>query len=84
MATVKTAFSVEKPLFERTEEMAREMKVPRSRVFNQALREFFSRHDERELVARINAACEEGTDPDEEELKRHLSVHYRRLAKNLW
>ncbi|MBM4037235.1 MAG: hypothetical protein FJ290_01865 [Planctomycetes bacterium] len=84
MATVKTAVSVEKPLFDRVEEMARERGVPRSRVFNLALRSFFSQHDERELVARINAACNEPPDPEEEKRLSAMSHSFRHLVEGQW
>ncbi|MBM4030664.1 MAG: hypothetical protein FJ291_02640 [Planctomycetes bacterium] len=84
MPTVKTAFSADKPLFDRAERLARDRGIPRSRVFNDALRVYFARLDDAELTARINAACEDGPDPDEKELRRYLNAHYRRLAEHLW
>jgi len=81
---VKTAFSAEKLLFDRAERLARKRGIPRSRVFNDALRVYFARLDGAELTARINAACEDGPDPDERELRKYLNAHYRRLTKDLW
>jgi len=84
MAMVKTAFSAEKPLFDRAERLARERGIPRSRVFNDALRVYFTRLDDAELAARIKAACADGPDPDEKELRKHLNAHYRRRTEHLW
>lgn len=84
MATVKSAISFEKPLFERTERMAREKGISRSRVVNLALRAFFSREEDRELLARINAACDEPPDPEEEKRLSAMGRSFRRLVEGQW
>ena len=84
MATVKTAFSAEKPLFERAELLARERGIPRSRVFNDALRVYFAQYDDAELTARINAACDEPLDPEEEKRLSAMGRTFRRLVEGQW
>jgi len=61
--TIRAVVSIEKPLFERIERMARKRGVSRSSIVNEALRQFFSRYDDRDPIARINAASEEPPDP---------------------
>ncbi len=84
MPSVKTAISLRKQLFERADALAREMKIPRSRLFAQALEEFLERHDSQELLKRINAACQEGLDPSEERLLNAMRGHHRRLTEGEW
>ena len=84
MATVKTAISLRKPLFERADALAHQMNIPRSRLFAQALEEFLERHDSQELLERINAACEEGLEPSEERWLNAAREGHRPLVEGEW
>ncbi len=84
MPSVKTAISLRKQLFERADALAREMKIPRSRLFALALEELLERHDTQELVERINAAYEDGLDTEETALLRGMRPHFRRIVKDEW
>ena len=65
MANIKTAISIEKPLFDEMEALAEDLKVSRSRVFALAARHFVEDHKNRKLLEAINAAYEP---PTEEEM----------------
>ena len=56
MANIKTAISIEKPLFEEVEALAQKMKVSRSHLFTLAARAFIHNHKSRKLLEAINAA----------------------------
>ena len=84
MANVKTAVSLERPLFERADALARQMKIPRSRLFARALRDFLSRHEEAELTRRINEACDGPPDPEEEKRLKAMSRSFRHLVEGQW
>lgn len=45
MASVKTAISLQKPLFDEAKALARKMKIPRSRLLAIALREYLQRYE---------------------------------------
>jgi metal-responsive CopG/Arc/MetJ family transcriptional regulator len=64
MSTVKTAISLEKSLFEEMNELARQMKVSRSRVFSLAAQEFIRRQQNSTLLEQINAAYDDLSDED--------------------
>jgi len=53
MENVKTAVSIQKSLFEQAKDLARKMKVSRSRLFVLALEDYIRRQQNRELLAQI-------------------------------
>ncbi len=85
MANIKTAISLQKPLFEQVEALAREMKVSRSRVFVLALESFIREYQDRLLFEKINKAFEDAP-PDKTERKRLQQIrrHHRRMVEGEW
>jgi len=84
MEYVKTAISVQKPLFEEAENLARQMKVPRSRLFVLALEEYIKRQQNRELLEKFNAAYADEPDPAELELREKSLKAYRATIEDEW
>jgi metal-responsive CopG/Arc/MetJ family transcriptional regulator len=84
MATIKTAISIEKPLFEEVEALAQKMKVSRSHLFTLAARAFIQNHKSRKLLEAINAAYSDLPDIEEEELRTQMKSRHRSLVKNSW
>jgi metal-responsive CopG/Arc/MetJ family transcriptional regulator len=84
MQTVKTAISIQKPLFERADKLARKMKVSRSRLFVIALEEYIKRRQNRELLEQLNAVYADEPDPLEESLRRGIEREHRRLVEGEW
>ena len=84
MSSIKTAISIEKPLFEQADELAHTMKVSRSRVFALALEEYLRRIENRKLLAQINAAYADGLDASERKLLRAMRRTHRRLVEGQW
>ena len=84
MKSIKTAISIQEALFEQAENMARKMRVSRSRLFVLALEDYISRQQNRELLARINAAYAEKPDPAEKALHRKMRRVHRRMVGGEW
>jgi len=84
MATTRTVISIEGPLLEQAEELARELKIPRSRLFALAIEEFISRHESRQLLERINAAYGDSPDRSEGVLRRRMRRQHRRIVEGEW
>ena len=84
MANVKTAVSLDEPLFEQVEALARELKLSRSRLFALALQEFIRRHESQRLLERINAAYADAPDAEEEALLRGMLRHQREVLEDAW
>lgn len=84
MANIKTAISIEKPLFEEVEALAEEMKVSRSHLFTLAARDFLQYHKNQKLLDAINATYDDLPDPAEERLRAEMKSKHRRLVKDQW
>jgi metal-responsive CopG/Arc/MetJ family transcriptional regulator len=84
MANIKTAVSIEKSLFEQAENIAREMKMSRSRLFALALEDYVRRHQNEELLQHIDEAYQDEPDPDEQARLRKMSRKHRKLVEGEW
>ncbi|MBI2831642.1 MAG: CopG family transcriptional regulator [Chloroflexi bacterium] len=84
MANIKTAISIDKPLFEEVEALAEQMKVSRSHLFTLAARDFLQHHKNQKLLDAINAAYDDLPDPLEERLRAQMKSRHRRLVKDQW
>ena len=84
MATIKTAISIQKSLFEKAEDLARKMKVPRSRLYALALQDYLRRRENRNLLAQINAAQAEEPEAPEKNLRQKSKRTHRRLVEGEW
>jgi len=84
MANIKTAISIEKPLFEEIEALAEEMDVSRSHLFSLAVREYVQRHKSQKLLDAINAAYGDQPDASEEKLLAQMRPRHRELVKDQW
>jgi len=81
MENVKTAISIQKALFDQAEDLARKMKVSRSRLFVLALEDYLRRQQNRELLAQINAAYADEPDPSEQTLRRKSKRQHRKIVE---
>lgn len=84
MEYIKTAISIQKPLFEQAEALARQMNVPRSRLFVMALEEFIQRQQNRQLLAQINAAYADEPTPAEMTVREKSLKAYRESVEDEW
>ncbi|MEJ5197309.1 MAG: ribbon-helix-helix protein, CopG family [Anaerolineae bacterium] len=83
-AVVKTGVSLPKALFAEVEELARKMKMTRSRLFALALEDYVRRQRHAELLAQINAACGDGLDEEEKMLLEAAGEQLSRRAEGEW
>ena len=84
METIKTAISIQKSLFEKAEDLARKMKVPRSRIYALALQDYLRRRENKNLLAQINAAHEEEPEVSEKNLRHKSKRTHQRLVEGEW
>ncbi len=71
MAHVKTAISLDESLFREAEDWAGKFGVSRSQLFARAVEEYVRRHENEELVRRLNEAHADGPDEEDKEALRH-------------
>lgn len=82
MPHVKTAISIEKPVFEQMDILAKTLNVSRSRLFTLAAREFIQRHNNIELLKQINDAYEDASDP--EPMVTIMRANHYEMVKDQW
>jgi metal-responsive CopG/Arc/MetJ family transcriptional regulator len=82
MPNVKTAISIEKPIFEQMDILAKNLNISRSRLFAMAAREFIERHNNIELLKLINEAYGDSSKTEPMVTMMH-SNHYR-MVKDRW
>ena len=84
MATVKTAISIRKSLFEQVNNLAEELEVPRSRLFVLAVEEFIKRHQNRKILETLNEVYTNGPDQDRQVLREGLRRSHGQLVEGPW
>lgn len=84
MQAIKTAISIEKKLFDQAENIARSMKVSRSKLFVMALQDFIEHQKNKELLAQINAAYAGEPDETEQTLRRKSRRQHLRIVEGEW
>jgi len=82
MAHVKTAISLDESLFREAENWAGKLGVSRSQLFARAVEEYVRRHEDEDLVRRLNEAHADGPDEEDEEALRHgQALHAQMLRR---
>ena len=56
---MKTAVSIRDNVFQKAEKFAKETKISRSKLYSDAVEEYLSKRNEEDLIAQINAVCDE-------------------------
>ena len=84
MGNIKTAISIDKPLFEQVDDLAHELNTSRSRIFALAAIEFIQRHKNQKLLEAINSAYNDIPDVKEESLKSAMRSRHLKMVKDQW
>jgi metal-responsive CopG/Arc/MetJ family transcriptional regulator len=84
MQAIKTAISIEKNLFEQADNLARTMKVSRSKLFVIALQDYIEHQKNKDMLAQINAAYADEPDTTEQTLRRKSRQQHRRIVGGEW
>lgn len=84
MQAVKTAISIEKNLFDQADNLARTMKVSRSKLFVIAMQDYIEHQKNKDMLAQINAAYADEPDTTEQTLRRKSRQQHRRIVGGEW
>lgn len=84
MGNIKTAISIDEPLFEQVDNLAHELNTSRSRIFALAVTEFIQRHKNQKLLEAINAAYADVPEVKEESLRSMMSSKHLKMVKDQW
>ena len=84
MATIKTAISIQKSLFEQVDDLAEELQMPRSHLFVLAIEEFMKRYQNQKMLDALNEVYADVSNQDEEALREGMRRQQRRLLEGQW
>jgi len=84
MATIKTAISIDKRLFDQMEKLARKRRIPRSRLFAQAASEFLNKQRGLDITEQLNQAYADGETNEDKAFRRAAMHNMRRLWEGSW
>ena len=84
MANIKTAISIDKPLFEEVDDLAHKLNTSRSRIFALAAEEFIQRHKNQQLLEAKNDAYDDIPDEREESLKAMMRSRHQKMVQDQW
>lgn len=84
MASMKTAISLGAETFARVDALARELNLPRSRVFALAVEELLDRHDALSLKAALDRAYGQSPTAAEKKWRRLTRRKHRQLVEGEW
>ena len=82
MANIKTAISIEKPIFEQMNVLARDLNISRSRVFALAAQEFIQHHKNIKLLQSLNEAYDDL--PESEPIVSRMRPRHYKIVKEQW
>ena len=82
MTNIKTAISIEKPIFEKMDVLAKNLKISRSRVFALAAQEFIQRHKNIELLKSLNDAYDDL--PESEPIVDEMRSSHYKMVQDQW
>jgi len=82
--TIKTAISIQKPLFEQAENLAKQLNMSRSHLFGVAIETFIKNHQNQILLDEINQAYSDQPDPNEKIRLSKMRNQHRKLVENEW
>jgi len=83
MPNIKTAISIEKPIFDQVNDLAKILNISRSRLFVIAAQEFIQRHTNIELFQAINDAYDDLPAVDSEIVDKMRPRHLK-MVKDQW
>jgi len=84
-ASVKTAISLQKTLFQQINELAKELGVSRSRLFVMAIEDFIRQYENKKMLSKINRAYSDHSDRSEEKNAQVMrSKQKQLLEQDVW
>lgn len=81
-ASVKTAISMQKNLFDDVNELASELNVSRSKLFVLAIEEFLNKNESKKMLDQINAAYVDSPDKEEETRENLMKKKQKQIVEN--
>ncbi len=81
MSYVKTAISIKENLLIEADDLARQMNIPRSRLFVIAMQEYIQRQKNIQLLEHINEACSDHSTSADKTHLNYMKQKHRQLME---
>ena len=82
MATIKTAISIERPIFEQMDILAKDLEISRSHLFSLAAREYLQQHKNNKLLQSLNETYNDL--PETEPIVAEMRPGHYKMVKDQW
>lgn len=82
MANIKTAISIEKPIFEQMDSLAKDLDISRSHLFALAALEYLQRHKNIKILQSLNEAYDDL--PESEPIVSKMRPKHYKMVKGQW
>ncbi len=82
MATIKTAISIERPIFEQMDILAKDLEISRSHLFSLAALEYLQHHKNNKLLQSLNEAYNDL--PETELIVAEMRPGHYKMVKDQW
>jgi len=78
---MKTAISLPDDLFEKVDQLAKDLHLSRSRIFTEAVRDYLARREGEKILRALNGVYSDAETEEETRLRRQRKKHYARTVK---
>jgi len=82
MAGVRTAISIEQDLFTAVNKMARNMKISRSRLISDAVKDYLKKQENKRLLAQLNDVYADDTSEEENLISKSMGKKQRKIIQS--
>ena len=79
-SSIKTAISIQQPLFEAVKSISAEMNISRSRLFSIAVEEFIKKSQQKKMLSEINEAFSDPPDQEEGQLQKKMKKRQQEIV----
>jgi len=84
MSKVKTAISIQEELLDEMDSIARKACMPRSNLFEKAIKDFLERQRNRYILQQLNAVYSKSPTAEEKKLLKVISAQNKKIAEGEW
>jgi metal-responsive CopG/Arc/MetJ family transcriptional regulator len=84
MTTIKTAISINEPLFLAVEKLAQELNISRSSLFVMAVERFLQQHQNQKLLAKLNEVYAQSSSDETETTRQAVTQYHQKLVQGEW
>lgn len=82
MSLVKTGISINKKLFEKSEEVASKLEISRSKLYQLALENYIMQYENRQILEKINNVYSDEITSEEQNFQNIMKNYYKKTLED--